>query len=155
MEISSKPIAAGRTADIYAWKDGRILKLLRPGFPPGLIKQEELITAAICQAGIAAPKIYGIVEVNGQPGIVYERIDGPSLTGTIERHPFWLREHAALLAKLHAAIHTHTYPHASEGSPRQKKILAQQVQAAEVLPEVVRKAVLNLLDRRRRENEND
>jgi uncharacterized protein (TIGR02172 family) len=147
MEISSKPIAVGRTAEIYAWGDGRILKLLRPGFPLGLIKQEELITTAIYQAGIAAPKIYGVVEVNGQPGIVYERINGPSLTGTIERHPFRLREHAALLAKLHAAIHTHTYSQAAEGSPRQKKILAYQVQEAEVLPEAVRNAVLSLLDR--------
>jgi uncharacterized protein (TIGR02172 family) len=147
MEIPGKPIAVGRTAEIYTWEGGRILKLLRPGFPPGLIKQEEVITTAIYQAGIAAPKIYSVVEVNGRPGIVYERIDGPSLTGLIERHPFRLREHAALLARLHAAIHTHTFSRAPEGSPRQKKILAQQVQAAEVLPEAVRKAVLSLLDR--------
>ena len=147
MEISGKPIAVGRTAEIYPWEDERILKLLRPGFPPGLIKQEEVITTAIYQAGIAAPKIYSVVEVNGRPGIVYERIDGPSLAGLIESHPFRLREHAALLARLHATIHTHTYSRAPEGSPRQKKILAQQVQAAEVLPEAVRKAVLSLLNR--------
>lgn len=147
MEISGKPIAVGRTAEIYAWGDGRILKLLRPGFPPYLIKQEELITTAIYQAGIAAPKIYNVAEVNGRPGIVYERIDGPSLTGNIERHPFRLREHAALLARLHAAIHTHTYSRTAEGSPKQKKILTQQVQSAEVLPEAVRNAVLCLLDR--------
>jgi aminoglycoside phosphotransferase (APT) family kinase protein len=69
------------------------------------------------------------------------------LAEQFERHPFRLREHAALLARLHAAIHTHTYSPAPEGSPRQKKILAQQVQAAEVLPEAVREAVLDLLDR--------
>ena len=48
-------------------------------------------------------------------GIIYERIDGPSLIGAIERHPFRLLEHAALLARLHAAIHTHTYSQAPEG----------------------------------------
>jgi uncharacterized protein (TIGR02172 family) len=147
MEISSKPIAVGRTAEIFAWEDGRILKLLRPGFPPGLIQQEQVITTAIVQAGIAAPKIYGVIEVNGRPGIIYERIDGPSLTASIERYPFRLREHAALLARLHADIHTHTYPQAPEGSPRQKKILANQVQEAQVLPEAVRQAVLDLLER--------
>jgi len=31
----SKPIALGRTAEIHAWGDGRILKLYRDGFPPG------------------------------------------------------------------------------------------------------------------------
>jgi uncharacterized protein (TIGR02172 family) len=147
MEISSKPIAAGRTAEIYAWEDGRILKLLRPGFPPGLIQQEQAITTAIYQAGIAAPKIYGIVKVNGRPGIIYERIDGPSLTGIIERYPFRLREHAALLAGLHAAIHAHIYSPAPEGAPRQKKILASQIQEAQVLPAAMRNAVLSLLDR--------
>ena len=147
MEISGKPIAVGRTAEIYPWGEGRVLKLLRPGFPPGLIRQEEEITTAICRAGIAAPKVYELVEVDGRPGLVYERIDGPVLAGLLERHPFQLQKHAALLARMHASIHTHRYPQAPAESPRQKKILAQQVQAAEVLPEAMRKAVLALLDR--------
>ncbi len=147
MDIPVKPIAVGRTAEIYAWGDGRILKLLRPGFPPGLIKQEEVITTAIYQAGIPAPKIYDVVKINGRPGIVYERIEGPSLTENIERYPFRLRKYAALLARLHAAIHTHTYSRTTEGAPIQKKILAHQVQEAVVLPAVVRDAVLSLLDR--------
>ena len=146
MEISEKPIAAGRTAEIYAWGEGRILKLLRPGFPPGLIQQEEAITAAIHRAGIAAPKIYEVVEVSGRPGIVYERIDGPSLLGEMGRSPLRLREHAALLARLHASIHAHTYSPAPEDAPKQKKILAQQIRSAEVLPAAVRDAVLSLLN---------
>jgi Ser/Thr protein kinase RdoA (MazF antagonist) len=143
MEFSSQPIAVGRTAEIYAWEDGRILKLLRPGFPPLLIKQEERITSAIVQAGIAAPKIGGLIEVNGRPGILYERIEGSTLTGLIEQHPLGLRRHAELLARLHAALHTYTVA----GLPRQKDILAHQVQAAEVLPAEVRHSVLCLLDR--------
>lgn len=146
MEISSKPIAVGRTAEIFAWEEGRILKLLRPGFPPSLIQQEQAITSAIYQAGIAAPKIYALVEVNGRPGIVYERINGPSLMGKMERALFRMREYAALLARLHASIHSHTYSPAPEDAPVQKKILAQQIQSAEVLPGAVRGAVLHLLD---------
>jgi uncharacterized protein (TIGR02172 family) len=143
MELSTKPIAEGRTAEIYAWEDGCVLKLLRPGFPPHLIEQEERITSAIVQAGIAAPKIFGLIEVNGRPGIVYERIDGPALIGLIEQYPLWLRKHAELLARLHAELHTHTVA----GLPRQKDILAEQVQAAEVLPVEVRNSVLRLLNR--------
>jgi len=146
-KILGEPIATGRTSEIFAWEDGHILKLLRPGFHPGLIQQEEVITTAIYQAGIAVPKIYEVVEVNGRPGIVYERINGPSLIETIERHPFRLQRHAALLARLHAAIHTHTYPQAIEGTSRQKKILAMQVNEAQVLPASVRQAILSLLDR--------
>jgi uncharacterized protein (TIGR02172 family) len=140
---TGKPIAEGRTAEIFAWEAGRILKLLRPGFPPSLIQQEERITSAILQAGIPAPRIYGLIEVNGRPGILYERIDGPALTGLIEQHPLGLRKHAELLARLHVELHTHTIA----GLPRQKQILAYQVQEAEVLPAQVRKSVLGLLDR--------
>jgi uncharacterized protein (TIGR02172 family) len=146
MEITGKPIAVGRTAEIYAWGEGRILKLLRPGFPAGLIHQEQTVTAAIVQAGIAAPKIYELIEVDGRPGIVYEWIDGPSLTATMERNPFRLREHAATLARLHASIHKYVYSQDTHGEIRQKTILAQQVQAAEVLPAATREAVLGLLD---------
>jgi uncharacterized protein (TIGR02172 family) len=138
-----QPIAEGRTAEIFAWEDGRILKLLRPGFPPSLIVQEERITNTIVQAGIPAPKIYGLIEINGRPGILYERIDGPALTGLIQQHPFRLRQHAEMLARLHVELHTHSLV----GLPRQKAILAYQVQAAEILPPQVRNSVLGLLDR--------
>lgn len=146
MEISGKPIASGRSAEIFAWGEGRVLKLLRPGFPPGLIQQEEAVTRAIIQAGIAAPKVYEVIEVSGRPGIIYERIDGPSLTAQIERSPLRLREHAALLARLHASIHTHSYSPAPADAPRQKNILAEQIGSAQVLPDAVRSAVLTLLD---------
>jgi aminoglycoside phosphotransferase (APT) family kinase protein len=146
VEIPGKPIAVGRTAEIFAWGEGRILKLLRPGFPSYLIQQEEVITAAICQAGIPVPKIYEVVEVDGRAGIIYERIDGPSLMGNMEGHLFGLWKYASLLARLHALIHTHTFSPAPEDAPRQKKILAQQIEAAEVLPAAVRSAVLALLD---------
>jgi uncharacterized protein (TIGR02172 family) len=142
MDPSSRPIAEGRTAEIYAWEDRRILKLLRPGFPPYLIVQEERITSAIVQAGISAPKIYGLIEVNGRPGILYERIDGPSLTGLIEHNPLKLRQHAEMLASLHVDLHSHTVA----GLPRQKDILAHQVREAEVLTAEMRNSVLCLLD---------
>ena len=57
MELPDKPIAEGRTAEVYAWEQGRILKLLRPGFPAYLAYQEEYITSAILQAGIPAPRV--------------------------------------------------------------------------------------------------
>ena len=67
MELTGKPIAEGRTAEIYAWEGNCILKLLRPGFPPGMILQEEYITDAIVAAGIVAPKTRGLIEVDGRP----------------------------------------------------------------------------------------
>ena len=147
METTGQLIAAGRTAEIYAWGEGRVLKLLRPGFSPGLIQQEEAITRVIGQAGLPAPKIYEVVEVDGRAGIVFERIDGPSLFGVLEQHPLRLRQEAEQLARLHARIHAHSLKNAPAGSPLQKEILARQICQAEVLPEATRQAVLDLLDR--------
>ncbi len=146
MQISDPPIASGRTAEIYAWGEGRILKLLRPGFPPALVQQEEAITAFVRQAGIPAPEISAVVEVDERPGIVYERVDGPAMIAEMERHPFRMKQYAAQLAGLHAAIHARSYSPAPAGAPRQKQILARQIRQAEVLPAAQRGEVLSLLD---------
>jgi aminoglycoside phosphotransferase (APT) family kinase protein len=147
MPLTEKPIAFGRTAELFAWGTGRVLKLLRPGFAPGLIQQEEAITRAMLQAGLPAPKIYEVLEVDGRPGIVYERIDGPALIERMQQRPLQLRQHAAQLARLHAAVHTHRYSPAPADAPRQKPVLVQQIEQAEVLPAAQRAAALALLER--------
>jgi hypothetical protein len=40
MSFLGIPLAAGRTAEIYLWEEGFILKLIRPGFPAHLADQE-------------------------------------------------------------------------------------------------------------------
>ena len=52
------PLAVGRTAEVFAWGDGRVLKLLRPGFADSL-GEEEAIAAGhgriLGPAAIAGP----------------------------------------------------------------------------------------------------
>jgi aminoglycoside phosphotransferase (APT) family kinase protein len=51
------------------------------------------------------PAAYEFVEVEGRPGIVFERVEGPSLLEHAQARPWTLFEAVRLLAELHAQIH--------------------------------------------------
>ncbi len=101
----SSPIAVGRTAEIFAWGDGQVLKLIRPGFYSGLADQEWANALTVWQLGVSAPKPIDLVEVDGRRGVVLERIQGPTLTRCMQKHPLRLASYARLLARQQAALH--------------------------------------------------
>lgn len=98
-------LAAGRTAEVFAWGDGEVLKLLRPGFPPELADLEARLVAAVRATGFAVPAVRAVVEVNGRRGVVFDRVDGPSMWQEILRRPWTARRWARGLAELHADMH--------------------------------------------------
>lgn len=100
-----QPIAAGRTAEIYAWGEGRVLKLTRPDFPAYLADQEWRNALAAWQLGAPAPKPFELLEIDGRRGVVFERIQGLNLLQAILRKPLRLGEYARLLARQQAALH--------------------------------------------------
>ena len=85
------PIAVGRTAELFAWGDGRVIKLTRPDFPPYLADQEWRNALAAWQLGVPSPKPFELLEVNGRRGVVFERIQGPNLIQSLQRNPFQSR----------------------------------------------------------------
>lgn len=99
------PIAVGRTAEIFAWGEGRVIKLTRPDFPPYLADQEWRNALAAWQLGARAPKPIELLEINGRRGVVFERIQGPNLIQSLLRNPFYLVGYARLLARQQAALH--------------------------------------------------
>lgn len=99
------PIASGRTAEIYPWPDGRVLKLIRPGFPPILADQEQRGARIAYQAFGCAPQPGELVEVDGRRGVVLERISGPNMLEEVERHLYRIFQYAHQLGQLHARMH--------------------------------------------------
>ena len=87
-------LAAGRTAEVFTWGEQDILKLFRPGIPPDQAKEEADLAAALHAAGVPSPALRGQVEVEGRPGLIYERITGPSLETLVHSRP-WLLVHIA------------------------------------------------------------
>lgn len=77
----------------------------------------------IYATGLPVPAVEGVIEVNGRHGIIFERVDGPTLLSRMTAQPWTLIQSARLLAELQARMHTHhwtTWPglHFCFGSPQ-------------------------------------
>ena len=142
MTIEKGPmIAQGRTAEIFAWKDDQILKLYLEGFPSADVEREAKTSMAVHKAGLPAPAIEGIVEVEGRLGIVFERVKGSSMGNVLEKKPWKLFRLARDMAGLHAMMHSCELAEL----PSRRERLEVRIQAVVVLPTNTKEAVLKVL----------
>jgi Ser/Thr protein kinase RdoA (MazF antagonist) len=103
-ESTPPPIAQGRTAEIYLWDEGHVLKLYRDWCPSDWVDYEARVASAIHAAGIPSPATGEIVEVNSRRGLLYERIEGISMLQDMNARPWMLLKHARSLAELQVQI---------------------------------------------------
>ena len=141
----TRPIAEGRTAEVYAWQDDSILKLYREWCPPDWMEYEYKVVHAVVDAGIPTPAAKECVEVNGRRGIVFERVKGISMLQDINAHPWNVFKHAHTLAELQARINQLSLPRLS----RSKEGLAYSIQQAPHLDDRLREKALDLLSKLR------
>jgi len=78
-QTAGELVARGNTSDVFMWSDGAVVKVLRPDIPPHWAQLEADITRRVHEAGLPVPATDGVVEVDGRPGVVLERIDGASM----------------------------------------------------------------------------
>jgi uncharacterized protein (TIGR02172 family) len=105
-------IGEGRTAEVFLWgdADAKVLKLYRHGYPAQWVDYEAKVARWVFDAGLGAPAVGDVVDVDGRRGIEYERLDGPSMLDVLVQQPQHLRELAAEFARLHANMHARTRP---------------------------------------------
>jgi hypothetical protein len=125
------PVAFGHTAEVYEWKEGHILKLFREGFPLNAIEHEARVTRLVCLAGLSAPAVAEMIEINGRYGLVYERVSGRPMLHILLARPWTLAQYARLLAQLQVEIHRIG---ALPGVPSQHEKLREKIQAVDILP---------------------
>lgn len=140
--ILAKPIAAGRTAEIYEWDADHILKLYRDWCPSDWVDYEARIAGAVHEAGIPSPATGEIIEVNGRRGLVYERIEGISMLQDMNAHPWTIFKHARSLAELHVKINQQSIT----GLPSYKNRLNYDIRKTQHLSEDLRQKILAMLD---------
>ena len=85
-----KPIARGRTADVYMWQEGQVLKLFHGWFTLEDIQYEQQIAGAIHSAGLPVPAVGDILQINGSNGLVYERVGGQPMWEILGKQPWRL-----------------------------------------------------------------
>ncbi len=142
MPSLDKPIALGRTAEVYAWETGRVLKLYRDGFHPSDADHELRLARIVQASGLPVPAVFDIIEVNGRRGIVYERVDGPSMLDSMGKHPQATRHYLRQLAELHLEMHTRSVPEL----PSQRERLQWKIKQAKPLPQELKVAALQALE---------
>lgn len=124
MSPLGRPIAVGRTAEVYRWGEERVLKLFRPPWSTtASVDREARIARAVHAAGLPVPAVGDIVEIEGRVGLIYERVVGASMLQLLQRRPGSLHEYAHLMADLHATVHACRIPQL----PWQHERLARQI----------------------------
>jgi uncharacterized protein (TIGR02172 family) len=139
--LAFPPIAEGRTAEIYSWDDGYILKLYRDWCPRDWVDYEAWIARAVHEAGVPSPRAGEIVEVDGRRGLIYERLVGISMLQDMNARPWTLWKHARSLAELQAEIHQKSIP----GLPSYKERLRHDIRQTSHLTEDQRRKVFSML----------
>ena len=134
------PFARGRTADVFAWQPGQVLKLFHNWFALTEVEFEQRIGRAVHASGVRAPAVIGeIVQVQGRNGLIYERINGRSMLEVASSQPWQVFTLAKRFAALHAQMHEHIF---NADIPTQRSKLDHRIRHNESLPEALRTALL-------------
>ena len=136
-------IAKGRTAEVYAWQEGQILKLFYDWCPSHWMQQEINAGRVMAKKILPVPKLIETLKIGKRQGIVYERVDGPSMLHLSNTKPWRLIGLARQLAELHSQIHT---PDGS-GFPSLLSSLNAVIRQVENLQPNLKTAVLGLLEK--------
>jgi len=124
-------LASGRTAEVFVWAAGRVLKLDRLEWN-GLSEMEAAALAMVAEAGVRAPRAYELVEVGDRRGLVMDRIEGPILADVISRASD-LESLAVLWTEMQTSLHARTV----EGLPNLVDGLANAILASGLAPSLV------------------
>ena len=138
-----KPIAHGRTADVYEWDEGHVLKLFHNWFELGNIEFEMKIARAVHASGVKSPAVGDLIRVDGRNGLIYERVAGKSMLEMFLRRPWKVFVYAPILAQLHAQMHECVF---ESDIPAQRWMLQNKIDGAEALPASLKEKLLKTLD---------
>ncbi|OAB47174.1 phosphotransferase [Paenibacillus antarcticus] len=95
-------IGIGNTAKVYRWGKTEVIKLF---YDQSSAVNEGNNAELINNLKLRTPKYSGLVEHEGKMGIVYERIDGPTMLWHIEPSERSLSYNAKIMANLQCEIH--------------------------------------------------
>ncbi|MBN2386268.1 MAG: phosphotransferase [Anaerolineales bacterium] len=143
MTALGEVLAVGRTAEIYAWHEGQVLKLFHNWFSLENIQYEQRLNRLVHEAGVPSPQVGEIVRVDGRNGLVYERLDGDSMGSLLRQQPGRVLVFARRTAELQARMHATAI---SLELPAQRARLQRKIAAADPLPAAVKQAALTALE---------
>ncbi len=134
-------IAEGRTAEVFAYGEGKVVKLFRPEFPRDSAEYDYDISRQVAPLYPGAPAVHGKVEIDGRLGVVYERLEGKSLVQATAARPWKILWAADLSARVHQAI----VASPADGLPSQKDGIEWAITRAEDLTPEEKRRIISYL----------
>lgn len=136
-----RKIGQGDKSEVYVLSDGRILKLFFPHHA-SLADVEAHLSGLLARAGVRAPRVDEMVEVDGRPGIVFGNLrEGQTVSRLVRKRPWRIHGAARQLAELHAAVHECSAPEL----PSQRERIGDQIRASSELSAEARHLALEAL----------
>src|SRR5215472_1631132 len=105
-ETIGRLVAAGQRAEVFEW-GSRVVKLYRSAGSKPAIFREAAINAAVEALGLPVPTVWGVQQIDGRWGIVFDRVSGASFAEEMRADPAALSQYLQILARLHTRIHAH------------------------------------------------
>ncbi|WP_028547744.1 aminoglycoside phosphotransferase family protein [Paenibacillus sp. UNC451MF] len=140
MELGQK-LGQGRQAEVFGYQKDQVVKLFYPNTPHYVIEHEFKIAASIQQPGLPVAKVFEIITVNDRTGIVYEKLEGPTLLQMLlsdVSKAVWIGE---ISAHLHADVHRSR----NDSLPSQKEDFEKKIRTVKI-ESVLKEKALRLLD---------
>ncbi len=103
--VAGTRLGHGRTSVVYAYGDGTAIKLYPAAEDVAAIEQECAAATLVHALGVPSVGCVGVAELDGRPGIVFERLTGENLARVAERNVLRLPAMSRTLADLHLRVH--------------------------------------------------
>jgi aminoglycoside phosphotransferase (APT) family kinase protein len=135
-------IGRGRTAEVFEWDDGQVVKLFYADMPATAIDREMRCATALSGMTIPAPRFGGQIQIGERSGLVFEHVRGRSMLSELSRQPWRTLSMASQMADLHVQLH------AVDGAdlPSQHSYVQERIQRAPGISEPTRAAALERLN---------
>ncbi len=138
-----RKIAEGREAEMFAWEEGTILRLLRNPQAQRQAQWEAAAMKAAADRGVRVPAVHSLTTVMGRPGLVMERIEGPDLLTLMGRRPWRVLAAGRICSEVHAQIHEARAPSVM---PALRATLKQRIESSSRVPEHLADFALDVLE---------
>lgn len=136
-------LGKGMTAEVYKWGQDKVLKLFWENYSEEWVKYEAEIGQRIHEAGVPSPAVFETVEIDGRKGIIFERINGKTLTDIILKQPWLFTSFVYQMARFQYSIHKQT----TNSIPTQKEKFTRTISlSSNILGDRVNR-ILDYIDR--------
>ncbi len=146
MELG-KQIGVGRTATVYEYGKGKVIKLYNEEISETWIDNEVSICRIACEHSEFAPKVFEKIVINKQTGIVFEQIKGKTLLEMLQTG-----KSAKYIGKIFASCQMHIHGIKTDKLKDQYTYFKERILSTDLLKESEKEKIINYLEKLPKEN---